>query len=103
MRPGRAGWLLSTALVFLVVSAGACGPEPARSPRSPEDGAAIEGPSRAADEIIRAARTPEERKELERARDEIDAEMRGKVRALEAEIERLRQENARLREEAAHP
>jgi hypothetical protein len=47
--------------------------------------------------MIEKAKTPEERRSLEKARDEVDAEMREKIRALDAEIERLRKENEQLR------
>jgi hypothetical protein len=53
-------------------------------------------PSHAADAIIGKARTPEERRALERARDEIDQEMRERIRALDGEIEALRRENEEL-------
>lgn len=54
-------------------------------------------PSPAADAIIERARTPEERYALERVRDDTDAEMISRVRALDAEIEALRRENEELR------
>jgi hypothetical protein len=56
-------------------------------------------PSHAADAIIEKARTPEERRALERIRDEIDVEMLESVRVMDAEIETLRRENEELRKE----
>jgi hypothetical protein len=53
--------------------------------------------SHAADEIIAAARTPEERAVLTRVRDELDAAARERIKKLDAEIERLEKENAELR------
>ena len=53
--------------------------------------------SHAADEIIAAAKTPEERAELTRVRDEVDAAARERIKKLDAEIERLEKENAQLR------
>ncbi len=88
---GRAGlvpWLVSLAPpVLLTLGCGSAGNAPP----------AAEGPSHAADAIIEKARTPEERRALEKARDEVDAEMRERVRELDAEIERLRKENERLK------
>jgi hypothetical protein len=60
-------------------------------------------PSHAADAIIEKARTPEERRALERIRDEIDLEMLENVRAIDAEIETLRRENAELRKKLPEP
>ena len=90
-RAGRGGlvpWLPMPAAALLLLLAG-CGP--AGNARAPE------GPSPAANERIEKATSPEERRALEKARDEVDAEMREKVRALDAEIERLRKENERLK------
>ena len=53
--------------------------------------------SHATDEIIANAKTPEERSELTRVRDEVDAAARDHIRKLDAEIERLEKENAELR------
>ena len=53
--------------------------------------------SHAADALIAAAKTPEERAELTRVRDEVDAAARKRIDALDAEIERLERENAELR------
>ena len=53
--------------------------------------------SHAADDIIEAAKTPEERAELMRVRDEVDAAAQDRIKKLDAEIERLKQENAALR------
>jgi hypothetical protein len=53
-------------------------------------------PSHAADAVIERARTPEERRALERIRDQIDVEMLEKVRAIDAEIETLRAQNEDL-------
>ena len=53
--------------------------------------------SHAADEIIDAAKTPEERAELTRVRDEVDAAAQERIKKLDAEIERLEKENAELR------
>ena len=55
------------------------------------------GHSHAADEIIDSAKTPEERAELTRVRDEVDAAARDRIRKLDAEIARLEAENAALR------
>ena len=60
-------------------------------------------PSPAADAIIERARTPEERHALERIRDETDAEMISRVRALDAEIEALGRENEELRRNLREP
>jgi hypothetical protein len=60
-------------------------------------------PSHAADAIIEKARTPEERRALERIRDEIDVEMLQRVRAIDAEIEALRRENEELRGKRREP
>jgi len=62
-----------------------------------------EGPSPAADAIIARAASPEERRALERVRDEIDAGMRQKVGALDAEIEALRRENEELQRSVREP
>ncbi len=59
--------------------------------------------SHAADAIIEKARTPEERRALERIRDEIDLEMLQQVRALDAEIETLRRENEELQDKLREP
>lgn len=56
-----------------------------------------EGASPAADALIEQAATPEERAELIAVRDEVDAEKRAEAKALDAEIERLTQENEKLR------
>ena len=56
-----------------------------------------EGPTPAADSLIEKASTPEERADLQKARDEVDAEMREQARALDAEIDRLRKENEDLK------
>ena len=53
-------------------------------------------PSHAADAIIERAAIPEEREALDRIRDDVDAEMREKLSALDAEIERLERENEQL-------
>ena len=53
--------------------------------------------SHAADEIIDSAKTPQERAELTRVRDEVDASAQDRIRQLDAEIERLEKENAKLR------
>jgi hypothetical protein len=60
-------------------------------------------PSHAADSIIEKARTPEERRDLEHIRDEIDLEMLEKVRAIDAEIETLRRENEELQKKRREP
>jgi hypothetical protein len=54
--------------------------------------------SHAADAIIASARTDEARAELTRARDEVDAAARERIRELDAEIARLEKENAALRQ-----
>ena len=51
----------------------------------------------AADEIIDSAKTPEERAELTRVRDEVDAAAQARIHQLDAEIARLEKENAELR------
>jgi len=53
--------------------------------------------SHAADKIIDAAATPEERAELTRVRDEVDAAAQDRILELDAEIERLKKENAEIR------
>jgi hypothetical protein len=53
--------------------------------------------SHAADEIIDNAKTREERAELLRVRDEVDAAAQDRIRKLDAEIARLEKENAELR------
>jgi hypothetical protein len=53
--------------------------------------------SHAADEIIDNAKTPEERAELTRVRDEVDAAAQARIRQLDAEIARLEKENAEIR------
>lgn len=53
--------------------------------------------SHAADEIIDRAKSPEERAELTRVRDEVDAAAKERIQKLDAEIERLEKENAELR------
>lgn len=81
--------VLSTGLLLIVAHAAACdGRERVLRGREP---------SHAADAIIERAATPEERKALERVRDEVDAEAREKLRALDAEIESLERENERIR------
>jgi len=88
--------LLASALLLLAgcVPAGDAPPAPRSDSGQPP---ASEGPSLAADAMIEKAKTPEERLALEKARDEVDAEMREKIRVLDAEIERLRKENEQLR------
>ena len=54
--------------------------------------------SHAADAIIDQAKTPEERAELRRVRDEVDAAARKRIAELDAEIADLERENAALRE-----
>jgi ubiquinone biosynthesis protein UbiJ len=56
-----------------------------------------QGASPAADALIEEAATPEEREELAAVRDQVDAEKRAEAATLDAEIERLEQENAKLR------
>ena len=46
--------------------------------------------------LIEMAPTREERAALKRVRDEVNAEMRQEARALDEEIQRLREENAAL-------
>ncbi|HXB55892.1 MAG TPA: hypothetical protein VN461_13980 [Vicinamibacteria bacterium] len=70
-----------------------------RSEPPPRRGA----PSHAADAIVEKAPTPEERRALERIRDEIDLEMLDQVRAIDAEIETLRRENEELRKRLPEP
>ena len=88
--------LLASALLLLA----GCGPAGNAPPAPRSDSgrpAAAEKPSPAADAMIGKAKTPEERLALEKARDEVDAEMREKIRALDAELERLRKENEQLK------
>ena len=54
--------------------------------------------SPAADAIIDQAATPEERDELSRVRDEVDAAARKRIAELDAEIADLERENAALRD-----
>ncbi len=54
--------------------------------------------SPAADELIRNARSPAERAELTRVRDEVDAAARAHIKELDAEIAELERENARFKE-----
>ena len=54
--------------------------------------------SPAADAIISQAATPEERAELSRIRDEIDAAARKRIAELDAEIAKLERENTELRQ-----
>ena len=54
--------------------------------------------SHAADAIIDEAATPEERVELRRIRDDIDAAARKRIAELDAEIADLERENTALRE-----
>ena len=90
---------LVAALLLAITGCGDGGnTAPSPSPGSPAP-PPREAPSHAADATIEKAKTPEERRALEKARDEVDAEMREKVRALDAEIERLRRENEALRTE----
>ena len=56
-------------------------------------------PSHAADAIIERAAIPEEREALDRIRDDVEAEMREKLR----EIERLERENEQLRRSLRQP
>jgi hypothetical protein len=53
--------------------------------------------SHAADGIIDNAKTREERAELTRVRDEVDAAAQARISKLNDEIERLEKENAELR------
>jgi len=53
--------------------------------------------SHAADELIDAAKTPQERAQLTRVRDEVDAAAQERIKKLDAEIERLEKENAEFR------
>jgi len=71
---------------FLAIVLAACG-----SPRPATDH------SHAADAIIENAKTPEERAELTRVRDEVDDAAQDRIRKLDAEIARLEKENAELR------
>lgn len=72
--------------VGLAVAVPACRSEQAR--RNP------------ADAIIEQETDPEARKELEAVRDATNEEMRQRVAALDAEIERLKKENEELRKTA---
>lgn len=91
----KAPSLLVAAVVLLMAAAGllACDGHRRR------DALSIDQPSRAADAILEQAATLEERRTLERVRDEIDLEMKERVRALDAEIQALQQENEQLRRE----
>ena len=73
-------------VAVLALALAACG-----SPQSAADH------SHAADEIIDAAKTPQERAELTRVRDEVDKAAQARIKKLDAEIERLERENAELR------
>jgi hypothetical protein len=88
--------IATTVLVGAVWLTSACGGRKVSSLRSGE-------PSHAADALIEKAPTPEERRALERIRDEIDLEMLEKVRAIDAEIETLRHENQELQERLREP
>ncbi len=79
----------ATLLIVAACLAAACRDRDKPSLRTDE-------PSHAADAIIEKAGTPEERRALEGARDEVDREMRQRVRALDDEIEALRRENQEL-------
>jgi len=73
-------------LVCLAIALAACGRlEPAADH------------SHAADAIIDNAKTREERAELTRVRDEVDAAAQERIRKLDSEIESLENENAELR------
>ena len=56
---------------------------------------------RPAQDLIDREKDPEARRELEAIRDSVEREMREREAALDREIERLRKENAELREKAA--
>ena len=95
---GRAPLLLVVGLAFL-----GCGVRSDRPAATSETNPPTpEGPTSAADSIIQKASSPEEKAALEKARDDVDAEMREKARALDAEIERLRKENAALKGSELH-
>ncbi len=86
--------------LLLLAGCSSSGNAPAAAGADASDPAAMDRPSTAADGMIEKAKSPEERRALEKARDEVDARMREKVRALDAEIERLRKENESLRQQA---
>ncbi len=98
--PGRsdsAPWLALLAAGLLTLAGCGSGKNVAPAPAPvPREQAAGEDPSHAADAVIEKAKTSEEKRSLEKARDEVDSEMREKARALDAEIERLRKENEAL-------
>jgi hypothetical protein len=71
------------AFSFLLAACGARGPASDHSP--------------AADELIAAAKTPQERAELTRVRDEVDEAAKKHIQELDAEIQRLQRENEELR------
>jgi hypothetical protein len=77
LRPG------TLALTLLLAACGARGPAPDHS--------------HAADELIAAAKTPRERAELTRVRDEVDEAAKKHIQELDAEIQRLQRENEELR------
>jgi len=77
---------MRTGVVFAALLLSACG---ASEPAGDH--------SHAADKLIEQAKSPEERKELTRVRDDVDAAARARLRELDAEIARLEKENAALR------
>lgn len=78
-------------LLLLALAAPGCRPAKAPAPV----------PSPAADAEIAAASDPEEKAGLAAARDDIDAKRRAELAAKRKEIERLKDENRKLREKAA--
>ncbi len=88
MRVGRAG-AAATAWMIAWVTCGCAGVSREDADRS-----------HAADALIDEAKTPEERAQLEKVRDEVDAAAKKRIQELDAEIERLRRENEELRKRA---
>lgn len=90
MTARRGAAVAAGAVLLLALLAGCPGPGGDDRPVGPQT-------SGAAEDVIAKAATDEERRALEEARAEIDAEGRREVAAKDAEIARLRRENEELR------